>query len=399
MTAVPLSSLSLFPGTREQIIESRTRSYASWGRGTTLQEYLERDARTDNHEVSRNNKLMTWVLARRDSPGSLDFMCSCETYWREGLVRAGSSTDPNLKNKENEVEVVDCCAVASVFTPAINRGKGYARHMMRLLHWVVAPSHSLPKEFPAAWGTPPQRPSFIKNAAFSVLYSDVGPTFYHAGPSYDKEDGWKVVNPVSTIWSVSKAHELLSPIKNDALNWKWFDEDSINGAWKVDEAAMKEEMSKVPASGKTLFSYLPTKGVAGFQHHRLQQFWVKMNPKPIYWGISLASDSESTALDLSTFASWTLDFRPPTMNSLIITRLRSNREDFKKLLAQVVDFAKKHSIEEVEVWNLPSALEETAHSFGGKTIVRDEHLSSFKWYGHEKNEDVSWLYNEKFCWC
>jgi hypothetical protein len=268
--------------------------------------------------------------------------------------------------------------------------------MMRLLHWVVAPRHSLPKEFPTEWGAPPQRPSFIKDAAFSVLYSDVGPDFYRvSGPSHGKEDGWVVAKPVSTVWDVAKAHELISSVKKDTWSWKWFDEHSINDAWKVDASLMKEEMSKASTSTAAAFCYLPTKGVAEFQHFRQRQSWAKMVPKPNYWGIALDANTGSTALDLSTFASWMIEFRPPTMNNLTITRLRAEPQDFPQLLAQIIDYAKQHSVAEVEVWNLPTGLEDTAHAFGGKTILRDEHLPSLKWYGYEKHEDVSWLYNEK----
>lgn len=60
MEAVPLSEVTIFPATKAQIHESRKRSYAAWGQGSTLEEYLERDARTDVHEVSTNGNMITW---------------------------------------------------------------------------------------------------------------------------------------------------------------------------------------------------------------------------------------------------------------------------------------------------------------------------------------------------
>ncbi|KAF8972632.1 hypothetical protein BDZ97DRAFT_1901166 [Flammula alnicola] len=383
MTSLPssFSFLSLFPASKEQILESRTRSFASWGRGTSLDQYLARDSRSDNHEVSLNNRLVTWVLARRDSPDSLDFMCSCETYRRDGLVARKS------KSGNSVPEDVNCYAIASVFTPAANRGKGYARHMMRLLHWLIAPREYLPKEFPIEWGSPPVRPSYISDGAFSVLYSDVGENFYRlCGPAPDK-DGWLVTSPITTTWDVVKSHELLSTAeREEKLAWKWLDESLVNEVWKADAALMKEEMSQISPSHTVECTFLPTKGVADFQHHRLQQFWGKMSPKPIHWGVYSNSTSRSEgSLDASTFASWTLDVRPSEMNKMIITRLRVQPKDFEELLFKVIDFAKQHSVEIVEVWNLDP-----------NTFSRDEHLPSFKWYGEGGPQHVAWIYNERY---
>jgi hypothetical protein len=57
-----LSSLSLFPATPEQTIESRTRSFDAWGRGLSLEAYLARDAEVDVSEIGRDNRLVTWYV-------------------------------------------------------------------------------------------------------------------------------------------------------------------------------------------------------------------------------------------------------------------------------------------------------------------------------------------------
>jgi hypothetical protein len=65
MASLPVSRLSIFPANMAQVLESRTRTFQEWGRGVTLEEYLARDATSDNHEVSRDSKLVTWWVFGR----------------------------------------------------------------------------------------------------------------------------------------------------------------------------------------------------------------------------------------------------------------------------------------------------------------------------------------------
>lgn len=87
---------------------------------------------------------------------------------------------------------------------------------------------------------------------------------------------------------------------------------------------------------------------------------------------------------------WTLDVRPGQANDLIITRVRAKVEEFEALMKEVVGHAKRHGVEKIEVWGLS---EQLRNVIGGRTWVRDEHLSSFKCY--DKERDVKWCFNEK----
>ncbi|KAG6898610.1 hypothetical protein C0995_009113 [Termitomyces sp. Mi166 len=80
MGTTPLASLSLFVATPDQILESRRRTALHWGRGLLLEEYLAREEFIDKQEVARDGRLITWVLAPRSDPTSLDFLSSCKTY-------------------------------------------------------------------------------------------------------------------------------------------------------------------------------------------------------------------------------------------------------------------------------------------------------------------------------
>ena len=54
------SHLSLYPANAAQILESRKRTFRQWARGTTLEEYLERDEINDRREAARDGRFVTW---------------------------------------------------------------------------------------------------------------------------------------------------------------------------------------------------------------------------------------------------------------------------------------------------------------------------------------------------
>jgi len=62
----------------------------------------------------------------------------------------------------------------------------------------------------------------------------------------------------------------------------------------------------------------------------------------------------------------------------------------------VLRYARDHSLDTVEVWNLAPDLADICRQIGGSVVERDEHFPAIKWYG---NDSVEWLYNERFCWC
>ncbi|GLB41951.1 putative expressed protein [Lyophyllum shimeji] len=393
MTTTILSSLSLFPATPEQVIESRRRTAIAWGKDMTLEEYLHRDDVSDTQEHARDGKLITWVLAPRDDPTSLNFVSSCETFRREGLVWRRPPPPPDGEDSVPMPERVTCYGIASVFTPPSLRGNGYAAHMMRLLHWVLAETSWLPKVFSEEWGTPPARVAHAGDGWFSALWSDIGRDFYkRCGPTMDQE-GWIVRSPASTVWNVS-AEILLS--EADPTNWTWLDEAGVLELWEKDADNVAHTLG-LPDNYRVSLTFLPNKGVAAFQHQRNIHILNRLVPPIQYWGIMAKHDSQDAILD--TFATWSFEVRLPGLKTLIITRLRSRPESFKSLMSTVMAVAKQQGMERVEVYSLPDELQSVAASMGGITFEREEHLPAFKWYGAEKSSEVAWLLNEKFCWC
>ncbi|KAJ7771962.1 hypothetical protein DFH07DRAFT_803283 [Mycena maculata] len=373
--AVDFSSLSLFRATPTQITESRRRTLAEWGRGLTLEEHLARDASQDQFDGSRDGRLITWVLAPRDDPQTLEFKCACETYRRTGLIKANRT-----------IKVVPCYAIASVFTPPENRDKGFARHMMRLLHWVIADVSLLPaREYPAAWGAPPLKVEGTRNGHFSALWSDVGHFYNACGSIPGTREGWVVRGTATTVWDVDS-----SPAIDRTVEWTWLDDSGVSELWVNDAETIRAHVEKSDNPGPS-FSYLPTDGVASFQHRRLELFLQRLTMPPKTWGVA--------SPDRAAYATWTIDPRPPAPRTLTVSRLRADAHIFGELVGRILELARKHEVKRVEIWNLPTELEALAGTLGAETHARTEHLPAFKWYGKESEADVAWVFNERFCWC
>ena len=93
--------LSIFPATKDQVVEARTRSAAQWARGMTVEQFVGAYALIDQREHANEGKLITWcatlrqysnrlklqrlrtviyrVLAPKDDPTTLNFVSTVET--------------------------------------------------------------------------------------------------------------------------------------------------------------------------------------------------------------------------------------------------------------------------------------------------------------------------------
>ena len=136
-------------------------------------------------------------------------------------------------------------AIASVFTPERHRRKGYASHLMRLLHFILADPSLLPPFPVASWGEPPTIPLNARfpyaTAIASALYSDVGATFYRlCGPGLAmdaaaRDRAWIEHDPFSTIWPVADPETPSDDVR-------WIPERALWDVWDRDAAAIRREI-------------------------------------------------------------------------------------------------------------------------------------------------------------
>ncbi|GJJ11077.1 hypothetical protein Clacol_005308 [Clathrus columnatus] len=373
MARIDMSKVSLFEATSEQDEISRKRNYAEWAKGLDLEGYLRRDKIVDTHEHAVNGKLKTWVLASVDDSKTLDFFCACETFQRQGLIQKPTSTEP---------EKVIAYGISSVYCPPENRGKGYAIHMMRLLHYILAPADSL-GVFPEEWGSPPIQPSGLGNASFSMLWSEIGGDLYERAGYNHSLPGWKPHEYVSTVWQYRNMVEHFGRVR-------WLLEVDCVRLWDEDAIFVEKKFSELGHEEKKITcAFLPNGGVAAFQIRRVLMYLPGSPhlPIPKHWGVEILGENERA------YATWVTEIGSSPA-SLTITRLRTTEKTFPIILSAIMEAAKQNCCTNVEIWNLDSSLNKIAMEFGGEGSQSSKCLPSLAWYGPESAEHVKFLFNE-----
>jgi hypothetical protein len=296
-----------------------------------------------------------------------------------------------LEPSQSGVKEVTAYGIASVYTPEQNRRRGYAQHMMRLVHWVIAnEAFRSSHPFPPAWGAAPTVPVGLGDGVFSVLYSDVGPKFYAGCGEADASGaGWQVSGPVSSIIPVISG----SSITDDAGKWRILNPEECKAAWREDIGLMKKDVEHIAGNhaGHIIAAMLPTQGVAACQIFRTMDPTTGELPSQ-RWGVHLDESSSPSP----TFATWGWELRA-TPKSMVVTRLRApDVPHFQNLLQQLVRTAADAAVEQVEIWNVPEEFRASVATAGGKTFERDDHLPSIKYYDSSADaERVHFAFNEK----
>lgn len=294
--------------------------------------------------------------------------------------------------RPGELKEVTCYGVASVYTPHDRRKKGYASHMMRLLHWALSSrntEYNLP-QFPSEWGTPPAEVEHCGKGLFSVLYGDLGEEFYkRTGPGLAESGGWEASDHISTVWEVHPEPGVLQ----SSEGWTWLKYKDLDRLWVRDVELIKRTVASMPMTGSNaLVSFLPDKGVGSYTVFRSMYGAEKLVPVDT-WGV-LKDDGND---DQPCYATWSVDTRPwpPT---LMVTRSTTTEETFPSLLSKVLEVAKRGGIRKVEIWNLPGNLMRLSGQLGGRSFERSDHINlpAIKWYGKGDTADIKWVFNEKW---
>jgi hypothetical protein len=160
-----------------------------------------------------------------------------------------------MMKKGEETKEVISYGIASVYTPAHQRGKGYARQILQLVHYLIAPSNLLPP-FPETWGPKPDIGPM--NADFSILFSGIGEKYYatcRQGEGQSSKAGWIRQPITSRTWDISQ-YKSGTGLQD---RWEWLGPDQLEVLESEGEAAMRDEIagSRTGAAG-TSFMVLPS---------------------------------------------------------------------------------------------------------------------------------------------
>ncbi|KIY64002.1 hypothetical protein CYLTODRAFT_425607 [Cylindrobasidium torrendii FP15055 ss-10] len=371
--------LSMFIATPEQERLYSRGAAEQWGvpNGLTVDEFVAADEVRSQAAHANNGKSLSWVLAPRDDPTTLDFRCACSTYRRTALIKRPNDAEP---------QEVHSYIIVGVLTPPQNRGKGYASLMMRLVHDLVG-ANVLPEGL--------SRPTDFHPAQFSILYSGVGPKFYATSRPYsqgfskdlDYGVGWIPRDSTSSVYIIPEGVHVEKDLPD---GWRWLQHDEMAALWENEKQFIAEGMQNTSQSSQVLFSVLPSGGVEEFQRAWAHYLYDKLDP-PMNIAGAVRNDARAVV-------SWALNGEKEP-RGLILTRLRADSEqDGEDVLRAAIALTAQHGLREVEMWNMPLHLRGAAAKLGFAQKERVDILPSFKWYGPERPEDVVWMNNERYCW-
>ncbi|KAI1266081.1 hypothetical protein F5Y18DRAFT_36571 [Xylariaceae sp. FL1019] len=186
----------------------------------------------------------------------------------------------------------------------------------------------------------------------------------------------------------------------DVFRWHWAREDFLTphvfpGCTPSEVRGMiatvttNSSSSQVSTDGSSPQTQNPLNGDAKAQETRVWAIWARN------YGSDAATKSENNTLYILRF---------------VIMRPRGSTEPdskalqlaFNAILHSALDTARTWHCGKVNLWNPSSQVKALAAGSGVKHHFVDremESISSMMWYGPEKESDVDWFANEKFCWC
>lgn len=351
-------------------------SFLEWGDALSLPQYLEESAFLTTVPLAKDDGMLVWMLTdRNSSPNRRTILCSCETFRKRVFV-----TD--TQGQLNEMIVY---AIASVFCIPEYRGRGFAGRLMQELAAVLPTWHAHPKK-----------------CIGSVLYSDIGKTYY-------ANFGWHPFS-VNTHLQFEPENETISfqagktqarNILADDLDQLCRDDETLIRQTMIGSSNSKMRMMLVPDldhmqwhlekeefACKKLFGKVPhAKGaITGRPGHRMWAIWTHR-----YY-----SDPKTTSTD----------------NTLYILRLVTEEkhtstkqvEQMRAVLQAAQAEAFKWKLHNVTMWDPTPWVQELIKQTGiqHRNVQReDDGIASLLWFGEGsgKEDMIEWIGNEKYGWC
>ncbi|KAG5966239.1 hypothetical protein E4U58_002568 [Claviceps cyperi] len=389
-----MTSLVLVKATPEEQTAICLRHQPHWGSSFTPEGYLRREVGLQELSLARDGGLTVWALTQNtdanddnsynadDAPAGRPILCSLETYRKRAIVRG----------IDGIVRDVTAHGVASVFTPPRHRRKGYSSKMLSLISDELARQEA-------------QKPG---NAAFSVLFSDVGKTFY-------AQHQWMPFPSTHLSFSVDLSTSTSTSTNTVDGRLTLITDDNLPKITQLDEQTLRQKLSRPPQPPHTiriaLLPDLPTYewhfARAAFQARHV------FGKTPSLHG-ALYTPPERPRSRVWMLWSHSLSGGPdaPEKNVLNILHLALEDHDIPDqhlvaALEAIMRVAQAQAQEwlcaTIEMWNPDERVKElmgSATSLPSELVVREKaSIASLRWYGERGVMDVEWVDNEKFEWC
>ncbi|EFW18363.1 hypothetical protein D8B26_005159 [Coccidioides posadasii str. Silveira] len=385
--SLPLATspdLVLVVPTPDERIECLKINGLAWKGQLTTEQYIQRENHLMSQNMTKDGALTCWILTERNSlPDFRPILSSCETFAKPAFLAYNGKVEDVLSH-----------GIGSVFSRPEYRGRGYARRMIQELIKVLE-----------TWQL---ENSARKKSIFSVLYSDIGKTFYAAL-------GWK---------PFQSSHYSLPPLERpqakkdieglDMILVKDMARDDVK-RYMCSNAVLDRYRAKLrEASAKD------TKAKAAFSpdFDNMTWHWAR---EEFYSPILAPEKGEpkvkgACVPSRNVFFSWNRNFGASAEQStLFILRAlheepssASERQTIIDAIAAVLRRAQYEARDwdmgRVEIWNPSPLVEEAVKKLdaNAKLVHREtSSITSLKWNGKELGlgEEVDWVWNEKYAWC
>ncbi|WVW85800.1 hypothetical protein I302_107838 [Kwoniella bestiolae CBS 10118] len=371
---------------QDQQIQHAKAGYDHWKKDSTFEQYWDLYLKERSEGPwGTNNKLLTWVLVRNGDPGG-EIYAGCETYLRKGFIKREGS---------QSVENTYLYGIASVVTPKQHLRNGYATRLLSLLHHQLS---SIPSPYSST--LPNCIPSDVplSKAIGSILWSDVGSTFYSKCTSSPERKGWVVRDSQVTelVWKIL-------PSNSEKLEdgWEWIYPNDLTSISTKLSQAVKEDLAKRDTTSRSLFvhdpssegtiSFVPTKGT-----------WQRpliIDPEPVGIKYTPADGNETIVL----FSLRTINIG----DRLLITYIHNLLPDQLPALLNALDIlGNKAGQKEGWIWDMSNSsdlieawegLRNRKARYGRRQEI-DGHLLGVAWYG-DREDEGELLEGQMWTWC
>ena len=209
--------LCLTHPTPDECVKIWSNTAASWRDALTDSDYLKEQLFLTRAPLAKENGMTTWILVEKnDLPDQRRILCSCETYLKRSL----------MSDTVGKVEEVIVHGIASVFCPVDYRRRGYGTRFMSELAKALR-----------TW-----RADQAKIAG-SILYSDIGHSYYAPHGWQPNPTNWHVEFPPMKISNFSRTQEIM---EGDLTELCQRDETIIRAAMAAPADGVKKRVTILP---------------------------------------------------------------------------------------------------------------------------------------------------------
>lgn len=393
-----------------------------WGPALSRADYLAREAYLATVPLARRGGLTHWILTVAGlEPDRRPVLSSCETLRKRAVYAPASGNGDG--DGDDQVREGVAYGVASVFTDPAFRGKGYASRMLSELARKLRRGKTGGKG-PVngdGEGEGEDGAGELEDSLFSVLYSDIGKTFY-------ARHGWMPFPSTHVSFKPRSRPAQSSGGDGDgngggggqqeeekeeeaAAVARTIGYHELAELCSVDERLVRAELARrARAAGRTQAALLPE--LDAMLWHLMREDFMTQR---IFGRTPAVRGAVAGEPGRRVWAVWTRGYygglRRTDGNTLHVLRVvvedeTRPDEELAAGLRAVVRTAQAEAAEwntpEVHVWNPPPRLRGLVEKCGveHEFVVRDKNsIASLMWHGEEPTVDVDWVANEKFAWC